>query len=84
MVDINLTPEQKARQKIDRKLEQSGWKVQDYRNIDFRAGVGIAVREYPTDSGPADYMLLVDKKPVGVFEAKREDEGHRITKVEEQ
>ena len=65
-------------------LEQSGWGVQDYRKIDFKAGKGIAVREYPTDSGPADYMLLVDKKPVGVIEAKREDEGHRISKVEEQ
>lgn len=79
-----LTPEQKARRKIDRKLEQSGWIVQNYRKIDFKAGKGIAVREYPTDTGPADYILLVDKKPVGVIEAKREDEGHRITKVEKQ
>ncbi len=79
-----LTPEQKARQIIDRMLTQAGWVVQDYRKIDFKAGSGIAVREYPTDSGPADYMLLVDKKPVGVIEAKREDEAHRISKVEEQ
>ncbi|MTI86588.1 MAG: DEAD/DEAH box helicase [Balneolaceae bacterium] len=79
-----LTPEQKARQKIDRMLAQAGWVVQDYRKIDFKAGKGIAVREYPTNTGPADYMLLVDKKPVGVIEAKREDEGHRISKVEEQ
>jgi len=79
-----LTPEQKARQKIDRKLEQAGWVVQDYKKIDFKAGSGIAVREYPTDSGAADYMLLVDKKPVGVIEAKRDDEAHRISKVEEQ
>ena len=79
-----LTPEQKARQKIDRMLEQAGWVVQDYRKIDFKAGKGIAVREYPTESGPADYMLMVDKKPVGVIEAKREDEAHRISKVEEQ
>ncbi len=81
---MSLTPEQEARKKIDRKLGQAGWVVQDYRKIDFKAGKGIAVREYPTDSGPADYMLLVDKTPVGVIEAKREDEGHRITKVEEQ
>ncbi|HET8865744.1 MAG TPA: type I restriction-modification enzyme R subunit C-terminal domain-containing protein [Gracilimonas sp.] len=84
MADANLNPEQKARNKIDRMLEQAGWVVQDYRKIDFKAGSGIAVREYPTDSGPADYMLLVDKKPVGVIEAKREDEAHRISKVEEQ
>ena len=80
----NLTPEQKARQNIDRMLVQAGWVVQDYKKIDFKAGQGIAVREYPTDSGPADYMLLVNKKPVGVIEAKRADEGHRISKVEEQ
>jgi len=79
-----LQPEQQARKKIDRLLVQSGWAVQDYKKIDFRAGRGIAVREYPTESGPVDYMLLVDKKPVGVIEAKREEEGHRITKVEEQ
>ncbi|MEX2477697.1 MAG: type I restriction-modification enzyme R subunit C-terminal domain-containing protein [Gracilimonas sp.] len=79
-----LTPEQKARQNIDRMLVQAGWVVQDYKKINFKAGEGIAVREYPTDTGPADYMLLVNKKPVGVIEAKREDEGHRISKVETQ
>ena len=31
-----------------------------------------------------DYVLFVDKKPVGVVEAKPEDWGHRITTVEEQ
>jgi len=84
MLEPNLNPEQSARQNIDRMLLKAGWIVQDYRKIDFSAGDGIAVREYPTDSGPADYMLLVNKKPVGVIEAKRKDEGHRITKVEEQ
>jgi len=81
---MTLTPEQIARKEIDTKLEKAGWVVQDYTKIDFKAGRGIAVREYPTDSGPADYMLLVDKKPDGVIEAKRADEGHRLTKVEEQ
>jgi type I restriction enzyme, R subunit len=77
-------PEQIARQQIDRKLEKAGWQVQDYRKINFSAASGIAIREYPTESGPADYILFVDKKPIGVIEAKREDEAHRITKVEEQ
>ncbi len=81
---MSLTPEQEARKEIDKKLEQAGWAVQDYTKIDFKAGRGVAVREYPTDTGPADYMLFVDKKPIGVIEAKREDEGHRISKVEEQ
>ncbi|TVR19384.1 MAG: restriction endonuclease subunit R, partial [Balneolaceae bacterium] len=81
---MTLTPEQISRKEIDRKLEKSGWIVQNYKQINFSAGRGIAVREYQTEAGPADYILFVDKKPIGVIEAKREDEAHRITKVEEQ
>jgi len=33
------------------------------------------VREYQTDVAPADYVLFVDRKPIGIIEAKREDEG---------
>ena len=40
------------------------------------------MREYQTDVGPADYVLFVDKKAVGVIEAKREEQGHKITEVE--
>ena len=36
------------------------------------AGQGQAVREYSTDTGPADYVLFVDGRPVGVIEAKKE------------
>lgn len=88
MTDINQNPEQKARDKIDALLEAAGWKVQHAKKIDFSAGLGIAVREYQTDVGPADYVLFVgekmQKKAVGVIEAKPEDWGHRITVVEEQ
>jgi type I site-specific restriction endonuclease len=31
----NLTPEQKAREKIDRQLEQAGWLVQSYREMNI-------------------------------------------------
>ncbi|MBX9894244.1 MAG: DEAD/DEAH box helicase family protein [Nitrosomonas sp.] len=78
----NQNPEQKARDRIDALLSQAGWTVQSARKIDLNAGLGQAVREYQTDVGPADYVLFVDKKPVGVIEAKREDLGHRITEVE--
>ena len=84
MRSANQTPEQAARDKIDRMLFDSGWIVQDKTKIDFSAGLGIAVREYQTDVGPVDYVLFVDKKPVGVVEAKPEDWGHKITTVEEQ
>ena len=84
MPSDNQTPEQAARDKIDKQLSHAGWIVQDNKKIDFSVGPGIAVREYQTDVGPADYVLFVDKKPSGVVEAKREDWGHKITTVEEQ
>ena len=84
MADENRTPEQQARDNIDLMLGQAGWSVQSKSKVDFSAGLGIAVREYQTDVGPADYVLFVDKKPAGVVEAKREDWGHKITTVEEQ
>ena len=84
MADKNRTPEQRARDNIDAMLEQAGWKVQSKKKIDFAAGFGIAVREYQTDVRPADYVLFIDKKPVGIVEAKPEDWGQKITVVEEQ
>jgi len=80
----NQTPEQLARDRIDAQLKQTGWVVQAKSAIDFGAGLGVAVREYQTDVGPADYVLFVDRKAVGVIEAKREEEGQSITVVEEQ
>ncbi|NOZ50327.1 MAG: DEAD/DEAH box helicase family protein, partial [Chloroflexi bacterium] len=80
----NKTPEQKARDKIDTMLELAGWSVQDKSCIDFSRSPGLAVREYPTDTGPADYVLLADRKPVGVIEAKRPELGHKLHEVEDQ
>ena len=80
----NQNPEQIARDKIDAMLAASGWVVQDKDRINWGAGNGIAVREYQTDVGPADYVLFVNRKPVGIIEAKREDEGQRLLMVEEQ
>lgn len=82
MSTINQTPEQRARDQIDALLTKAGWVVQDNKAINFSAGLGIAVREYQTDVGPADYVLFVDKQAVGVIEAKPEDWGHKITTVE--
>ena len=84
MAEQNRTPEQRARDTIDAKLGRAGWKVQSKHEIDFNAGPGIAVREYQTDAGPADYVLFIDRQPVGVIEAKPEAWGQKITTVEEQ
>ena len=84
MPKANQTPEQAARDNIDKMLSLAGWRVQDKKKIDFAAGLGIAVREYQTDVGPADYVLFVDKVAVGGIEAKPESYGHKLTQVEPQ
>lgn len=81
---VNQNPEQKARDEIDQLLAKAGWAVQDKKKIDFSASLGVAVREYQTDVGPADYVLFVDKQAVGVIEAKPETWGEKITIVEDQ
>ncbi len=80
----NQNPEQVARDAIDTQLRAAGWAIQPKDAINFSEGSGQAVREYTTDSGPADYVLFVDGKPVGVVEAKKETLGQNITTVEDQ
>jgi type I restriction enzyme, R subunit len=79
-----MTPEAKARQEIDQKLAQAGWLVQDMKQLNLGAAQGVAVREYPTDTGPADYVLFINRQAVGVIEAKRDETGENITTVEDQ
>lgn len=79
-----MTPEAQARQIIDSKLVQAGWIVQDHKAINLGAGPGVAVREFPTDSGPADYLLFVQRQAVGVIEAKRDDAGATLVATERQ
>jgi type I restriction enzyme R subunit len=80
----NQNPEQIARDKIDQMLIEAGWVIQSVKEIDLNNNRGVAVREYQTDQGPADYVLFVDRKPVGIIEAKREDVGYKLTTVEDQ
>ena len=81
---INQTPEQRARDRIDRNLIAAGWVIQDKKAINLNAGPGVAVREYQTDAGTADYVLFVERQAVGVIEAKPEAWGHKISMVEDQ
>ncbi len=80
----NQNPEQLVRDDIDQLLQASGWVLQSKQQINLAASTGVAIREYPTGIGPADYVLFVNKKPVGVIEAKRIEEGVRLTVHEEQ
>lgn len=61
------TPEDKAREKIDQALQQAGWTIQDTREVNLRAGHGVALRNFPLVSGHgfADYLLYVDGKAAG-------------------
>ena len=81
---MNQNPEQRARDAIDRQLIASGWIIQNKSGINLDAGPGVAVREYQTAVGPADYALFVDGRPVGIVEAKREEEGERLSVHEDQ
>ena len=77
-------PEAQARAVIDGKLAQSGWVVQHEREANLAAGRGVAIREFrlKPGHGTADYLLFVDRRPVGVLEAKKA--GFTLTGVEGQ
>ena len=82
-MDIDgLKPEVQARLSIDEKLKLAGWRVQTWPQVNLGESLGVAVREYPTDSGPADYLLFVNRLAVGVIEAKKDET--IFSQVEEQ
>ncbi|NBB78918.1 MAG: DEAD/DEAH box helicase family protein [Verrucomicrobia bacterium] len=65
------TPEAEARIEIDRQLEAAGWSVQNLKDLNLYASTGVAVREVQSEGGPADYMLFVEGKALGIVEAKK-------------
>lgn len=79
-----MDPEAKARLVIDEKLEESGYTVQDRKEMNPAVSLGVAVREYATDSGPCDYLIFIDRKPVGIIEAKEHNKGESLTTTAEQ
>ena len=52
-------PEDRARQNIDRMLQDAGWVVQDRSHFNLSAGRGVAIRELSVKTGAADYALFV-------------------------
>ena len=77
-----MKPEEKARQNIDRLLTAAGWVIQDREQMNLGESPGVAVREYPMSPGPTDYLLFVERRAVGVIEAK--PEGTTLSGVSEQ
>src|SRR6266700_1466811 len=77
------SPEELARENIDKLLTACGWKVQDRKSINLAAAQGVAIREaLLKDRDEVDYLLFVDGKAIGTVEAK--PEGYTLTGVEEQ
>ena len=77
-----MKPEDSARQHIDQLLTAAGWTIQDRKQMNLGASQGVAVREYPMSSGTTDYLLFIDRRAVGVIEAK--PEGTTLSGVSEQ
>ncbi len=71
-MSMSLNPEEQARVLIDAQLVAAGWVVQDREAIDLVNHVGVAVREVIMEkwAGRADYVLYINRKMVGVIEAK--------------
>ena len=67
-----------TRKLIDNQLRQAGWTV-DSENLRYSRGTrpqkgkNMAIAEWPTDTGPADYMLFVGLTPMASVEAKRKN-----------
>src|SRR5438067_4276637 len=77
------SPEQLARDKIDKLLTECDWEIQNRSTINLSASHGVALREALLKGrDEVDYLLFVDGKAIGTVEAK--PEGHTLIGVEEQ
>lgn len=67
-----------TRKLIDQQLRQAGWEA-DSEILTFNKGARPeknrhrAIAEWPTETGPADYVLFTGLTPVAVIEAKRKN-----------
>ncbi len=58
--------------KIDKLLVAAGWKIVPYKEGQSPHSYNnCAVTEYPTSSGPADYVLILEEEPLAIIEAKK-------------
>lgn len=64
---INQNPEQISRNNIDKQLNACGWLIQDKKRLNLSAGIGVAVREYSTVIGQAEYVLFVNTDSIFNF-----------------
>ena len=79
-----MTPEEKARQKIDQWFAEAGWKVINREDYEPTC-TAVAIKEGLLKGNlEADYFLFINGKAVDVLEAKREDIDAHSDKVCEQ
>ena len=79
-----MTPEEKARIKIDQWFADAGWKVINRDDYEPTC-TAVAIREGLLKGNlEADYFLFINGKAVGVLEAKREETDAFASKVCEQ
>jgi type I restriction enzyme R subunit len=58
--------------RIDPKIEAAGWKVVIYDPDRPLSGLSCcAIEEFPTSNGPADYVLCLQGRIIGIIEAKK-------------
>jgi type I restriction enzyme R subunit len=75
--EINLN-EADTRKIIDAQLREAGWET-DTKKLTYKKGVrpangkNMAISEWPTKKGPADYVLFVGLTVIGIVEAKRKN-----------
>lgn len=68
-----MTPEERARIRIDQWFEDAGWEVTD-RDHYTPSSTAVAIREGLLEGNlEADYFLFINGKAVGVLEAKRKE-----------
>ncbi|SHK16893.1 type I restriction enzyme, R subunit [Desulfatibacillum alkenivorans DSM 16219] len=73
--DLDLD-EADTRKIVDSQLRDAGWEA-DTQAISYKKGVrpqkgkNLAIAEWPTEKGPADYVLFAGLKPLAIVEAKR-------------
>lgn len=79
-----MTPEERARVKIDQMFEDAGWQVVD-RDFYSPTITAAAIREgLLKGNHEADYFLFINGKAIGVLEAKRKEVDVSSSKVCEQ
>lgn len=67
-----MLPEEKARIKIDKQLNNAGWDIVSRQ--DYVPNCAMAIKEALMQGGnESDYLLFIDNKAIAVVEAKREE-----------